>query len=339
MKAPLPNMLARTLRDFFSDHLPLLRGMSPHTTLSYRDSLVLLLRFIASQKGRPAATLDLDDIGTKQVIAFLTHLERDRHNRTTTRNVRLAALHAFFRYVAGQHPDRLEQSQRILGIPFKRARSRRVEYLECDEIHAVLGAVNRRTDDGRRDYALLATLFNTGARVQEVLDLRAHDLQLVRPFHARLVGKGRKERLCPLWPQTAQILKDLCAGRQLDLRSDASIFVNHRGKPLTRFGVRYILAKHLHRAKTNTPTLAGKRLHPHSMRHSTAVHLLKAGVDLSTIAQWLGHASPNTTNKYATIDLEMKRQALARAKPLGGRSHAPASWRRDATVLEWLEGL
>ena len=339
MKAPLPNTLARTLRDFFSDHLPRLRGMSPHTTLSYRDSLVLLLRFIASQAGRAAATLDLNDIGTKEVIAFLTHLERDRHNRTTTRNVRLAALHAFFRYVAGQHPDRLEQSQRILGIPFKRARSRRVEYLEYDEIHAVLGAVNRRTYDGRRDYALLATMFNTGARVQEVLDLRAHDLQLVRPYHARLVGKGRKERLCPLWPQTAQVLKDFCAERQLDLRADAAIFLNHRGKVLTRFGVRYILAKHLRRARTHSPTLVGKRLHPHSMRHSAAVHLLKAGVDLSTIAQWLGHASPNTTNRYATIDLEIKRQALARAKPLGGKQNTSGLWRRDTTILDWLEGL
>lgn len=339
MKAQQPNALARALRHFFTDHLPRLRGMSPHTIQSYRDSLVLLLRFLASNRGRAAATLDFEDIDVGAVVAFLNHLEQHRHNSTATRNVRLAAIHAFFRYVAAQHPDRLEQVQHLLGIPFKRSRARPIEYLEYEEIQAVLSAVDRSTQEGRRDYALLATLFNTGARVQEILDLRGSDLQLAKPFQLRLLGKGRKERLCPLWPQTAQILRAFCTEQQLDLRSQGRVFLNHRGNPLTRFGVRYILAKHLHRATPATPSLAKKRLHPHSMRHSTAVHLLKAGVDLSTISQWLGHASVNTTNRYATIDLDMKRQAIARVRPAGDHRGGPAPWRSDTSILAWLESL
>ncbi len=339
MRASVPTALASTLREFFADYLPRLRGASPHTIQSYRDSLVLLLRFLAADQPRAASTLDFEALTPQALLAFLHHLEQDRHNTPATRNARLAALHAFFRYVAARHPDRLEQAQRILGIPFKRAHPRPIEYLEYDEIQAVLATDDRSTRDGRRDYALLATLFNTGARVQELLDVRAHDLQVARPSHVRLVGKGRKERLCPLWPQTADILRDLCTETQVDLRSAAPIFLNHRGRPLTRFGVRYLLAKYVTRAQVTTPTLTRKRLHPHSLRHSTAVHLLKAGVDLSTISQWLGHASLTTTTKYATLDLEMKREALARTQPLGPPPHGPAAWRRNTAILEWLEAL
>lgn len=189
----------------------------------------------------------------------------------------------------------------------------------------------------REDYALLATMFNTGARVQEVIDLRASGLQLTKPYQLRLFGKGRKERFCPLWQQTAQVLLAFCEERQIDLRSDARVFLNHRGVPLTRFGVRYILAKHVDRVRPEVATLVGKRLHPHSIRHSTAVALLKSGVDLSTISQWLGHSSATTTNRYATIDLDMKREAINRVKPVAGSRKT--SWRTSETVLEWLESL
>ena len=339
MIAQFPNALARALRDFFADHLPRIRGMSPHTVQSYRDSLALLLRFVSEERRRPVAKLDLDDLGPEEVLAFLQHLEDVRHNSISTRNVRLAALHAFVRYVAGRHPERLEQCQRILGIPFKRTRSRSIEYFEYEEIQAVLAAVDRTTGDGRRDYALLATMFNTGARVQEVLDLRPRDLQLTKPLQVRLVGKGRKERICPLWPQTAALLRSLLGESGMDPCSTERLFRNHRGEPLTRFGVRYILAKYCNRARESTPTLAAKRLHPHSMRHSTAVHLLKAGVDLTTISHWLGHASVNTTNRYVTVDLEMKREAIAKARPVDDGSDPVAPWRSDASILEWLEAL
>jgi site-specific recombinase XerD len=334
-----PNALARGVRDFFSDHLPRIRGMSPHTLQSYRDSLALLLRFVAEKRGRPVAELDLDDLGPEEVIAFLQHLEENRRNSVSTRNVRLAAIHAFFRYLAARHPERLEACQRILGVPFKRSRSRPIEYLEYSEVQAVLSAVDRTTADGRRDYALLATMFNTGARVQEILDLRPCDLQLAKPHQVRLVGKGRKERLCPLWPETAQLLRSLLSESGRDPHSTQPLFRNHRGEPLTRFGVRYLLAKYCDRARASTSTLAAKRLHPHSMRHSTAVHLLKAGVDLTTISHWLGHASVNTTNRYVTVDLEMKREAIAKARPVDEGTTPVATWRSEASILEWLEAL
>jgi integrase/recombinase XerD len=337
MKPTLPNLLARCLRDYFTDHLPRLRGMSRHTIHSYRDSMVLLLRFVASGVKREVCDLDLEDIQPERVLAFLAYLEKERANSITTRNVRLAAIHAFFRYVGAHHPEQLACAQRLLGIPFKRADQRVIEYLDRAEIEAILTRMDRSTTDGQRDYALLATMFNTGARVQEVIDLKARDLQLARPYQVRLFGKGRKERYCPLWPQTARVLLTFCEERQIDLRSDAAVFLNHRGATLTRFGVRYILAKHVDRARPDVATLGRKRLHPHSMRHSTAVALLKSGVDLTTISQWLGHASPTTTNRYATIDLDMKREAINRVKPVtGSRKVAP---RTNKTVLEWLESL
>ena len=198
MNTALPNTLARARRLFFTEHLPQLRGLSPHTLHSYRDSLSLLLRFVAAQRGCPTATLDVADLAAEGVIAFLQHLEDTRGNTPATRNIRLAAVHAFFRYLALQHPECLEQAQRVLAIPFKQAHPRAVEYLAYAEIQAVLAAVDRTTADGERAYTLLATLFNTGARVQELLDLRPSDLQLTQPFQVRLVGKGRKERICPL---------------------------------------------------------------------------------------------------------------------------------------------
>ncbi len=338
MNTALPNTLARALRLFFTEHLPQWRGLSPHTLHSYRDSLSLLLRFVAAQRGCSTAILDVADLAPEEVIAFLQHLEDTRGNTPATRNIRLAAVHAFFRYLALQHPECLEQAQRVLAIPFKRAHPRAVEYLEYTEIQAVLAAVDRTTADGERDYTLLATLFNTGARVQELLDLRPSDLQLTKPFQVRLVGKGRKERICPLWPQTAAVLRTYCLHRALEPRDTKPLFANHRGGALTRFGVRYLLAKYVEQAKTTTPSLAHKRLHPHTVRHSTAVHLLKAGVDLPTISHWLGHASVNTTNRYASVDLDMKRKAIESAAALENPPMA-THWRTDASILEWLAAL
>jgi site-specific recombinase XerD len=338
MRAVRITTLAGALRGFFSQHLPQVRGASPHTVRSYRDSLALLLRFVATHVHQSVAQLDLDALTPDVIVAFLHDREQARRNRASTRNVRLAAIHAFFRFVASVHPEHLELCQRVLAIPFKRSAARVIEYLEYPEIQAALLTIDRTTRDGRRDYALLATMFNTGARVQEILDVRPCDVQLISPAHVRLVGKGRKERLCPLWPQTAQLLRAYTSERGLTPSSTQPLFVNHRGAPLTRFGVRYVLAKYCDRARTTCPSLAGKRLHPHSLRHSAAVHLLKAGVDLVTISHWLGHASPNTTNRYAAIDLETKRAALTKARPADRDEHA-AAWRSDATILEWLSAL
>lgn len=333
------NTLAAAVQHFFTAYLPHVRGLSPHTIRSYRDTFSLLLRFMAEHCRRPLALLDLDDLDPELILTFLNHLEHDRTNQATTRNVRLAALHAFFRYVAGRIPERFEQSQRILAIPFKRTRSRPVEYLEYDEIRAILAAVDRSNPNGRRDYVLIATLFNTGGRVQEVLNLRPCDLQLSSPFHARLFGKGQKERLCPLWPQTASLLRDLMTERGLDGSSQESLFLNHCCGHLSRYGARYILAKYCDRARVVSPSLARKKLHPHSMRHSTAVHLLKAGVDLVTISHWLGHASVDTTNRYASVDLDTKREAISKIQPIESATARKITWRSNHSILEWLEAL
>ena len=180
-------------------------------------------------------------------------------------------------------------------------------------------------------------MFNTGARVQEIADLRVCDLQLTKPFQVRLFGKGKKERYCPMWPQTAAVLQAFCKERNLDLRSEGRAFLNHRNEPLTRFGIRHILGRRLERASRVIPNLRRKRLHPHSMRHSTAFALLKSGVDLLTVSHYLGHASPTTTNRYAKVDLEMKRKAIARVKPVTHQPRTP--WSRNPTILDWLESL
>lgn len=339
MKPAPPNTLARALRRFFAEHLPGVRGASPHTVRSYRDAWALLLRFLAARTARPVVELDLGDLDPDAVIAFLEYLEQERGNSAATRNARLAALHAFARYLATQYPEWLETCQRLLAVPFKRAQTRTVEYLEAEEIRALIEATDPCTVTGRRDHALLLALFNTGARVQEILDLRPVDLQLDRPYQVRLRGKGRKERFCPLWPRTAEVLRRLVTETGLDEASTERLFRNRRGEPLTRFGVRYLLGKYAKLAQCCAPGLARKRVHPHTLRHTAAVHLLQAGVDLVSISHWLGHASVETTNRYTAVDLEAKRAAIARVAPVADMDPALATWRSDASILKWLEAL
>src|ERR1035437_129482 len=338
MNLASPSLLAQTLRRFFTDFLPAQRAMSPHTLHSYRDSLKLLLRFVAGRNQDPSA-LTVEHLTVDRILAFLQHLEAARKNKASTRNVRLAAIHSFFRYLAGQHPQYLEQTQRVLSIPAKRTETREVQYLEFAEVQAILSTISRSTRDGRRDFALLTLLFNTGARVSEIVALQASDLRLAPPVSVLLHGKGRKERICPLWPETARLLREHLEQLGVHPERPETVFRNHCGTALTRFGVRVILAKYVHRAGQRMPMLKHKRLHPHCLRHSTAVHLLRAGVDLSTVAHWLGHASLNTTNRYLAFDLEAKRDALAKAKPLAHRGPKPGAWRHDRNLIAWLEAL
>jgi site-specific recombinase XerD len=252
----------------------------------------------------------------------------------------MAAIHAFARFLSTRDPEQVEESQRLLAVPIKRGPARPVDYLESNEIGAMLEAVSANQSDHVRDRAMLLILFNTGARVQEMLDIRACDLQLDRPMFVRLRGKGRKERLCPLWPETVASLRALLSSLPSPTADTITVFRNHRGEPMTRFGVRYLLRRYAEKARSVAPTLASKRVHPHTYRHSAAVHLLRAGVDLVTISHWLGHASIETTNRYAAIDLETKREALERAGPLAGASESDmAAWRTDGSVLAWLEAL
>jgi integrase/recombinase XerD len=310
--------LGRAVRRFFEEYLPGLRGMSAHTIHSYRDTLVLFLRFTATEARCKIERLDLVHVAADRVLAFLKHLEEVRHNGIATRNARLAALHTFARFLCSERPDYLAPLQAVLAIPFKRgAREQPIEYFESEEMAAFLASIDRRTRRGTRDYALFALLFNTGARVQEVLNLQRGDVRLDRPYQVRLVGKGNKMRLCPIWPGTAQLVRAHIERQRVDDGNPSAtrLFTNQRGGPLTRFGVRYLLRRYLTSTAAVAPTLRAKRLHPHSLRHTTAIHLLKAGVDFATISQWLGHASLNTTMRYARADIELKRAALAQVFP------------------------
>ena len=318
MKTYQPSGLGRSIVSFFQEYLPTLRGMSRHTIQSYRDGLVLFLRFAATDCGRPVEFLEVADITADRVGRFLAFLETARRNSITTRNARLAALHTFARFLVAGNPDHMAALQQVLGIPFKRgARAAPIEYLEKAEIEVLLAGIDRSTLSGQRDNAMFSLMFNTGARVQEILNLRVRDVRLESPFQVRLAGKGNKMRICPIWPRTAQLLKNLIQKQHAGVESpvDQSIFLNERGAAMTRFGVRYLLQKYVAAGTTAAPTLAGKRIHPHSLRHTTAIHLLKAGVDFATISQWLGHASLNTTMRYARADIDLKRQALAQVFP------------------------
>jgi site-specific recombinase XerD len=259
--------------------------------------------------------LEIGDLRPDWVTSFLAQLEVRRGNRVATRNARLAALHTLAKFLATEHPQHMGTLQAVLAVPFKRgARSMPMEYLEQDEVAGLLTSIDRSTDLGRRDYALFALMFNTGARVQEILDLRATDVRLDAPAQVRLTGKGNRVRVCPIWSSTAQLLRPLCAVRGQD-GTPRPLFVNHRGESLTRFGVRYLLRRYIEIASREHPSLRGKSIHPHSLRHTTAIQLLKAGVDFASISQWLGHASLNTTMVYARADLDLKRQALLQVFP------------------------
>lgn len=338
MNASKSSTLALGLKGFFMDYLPCQRALSPQTLQSYRDSLKLLLQFTAGKKGDPSG-LAVEDISVEKVAGFLQNLETGRRNRVSTRNVRLSAIHSFFRYLGGQCPEHMNQVQRILGIPFKRTGSREIDHLDFDEIQAVLQSVDTNARNGCRDLALLSFMFNTGARVSEVVGLQTGDLRLSAPCSVLLRGKGSKERTCPIWPETARLLRKLVDQHDLPPSQSAPVFANDHGDRLTRFGVRLILKKYVEKAARQRPALKRKRLHPHSMRHSTALHLLRSGVDLSTIAHWLGHVSVNTTNKYISLDLEAKREALAKAKPLLKGSRRAGKWHQDQNLMAWLTSL
>ena len=333
------NTLGRALRGFLGDYLPRVRGASRHTVLAYRDAFKLLLRFLEQHLARPAVELDFPDLGPDSLLAFLEHIETERGNSIATRNARLTALHAFARYAAAHHPEHLELCQRILAVPFKRGPQRAVEYLEEHEAKALLAVPDCRTALGRRDRALLLAMYNTGARVQEILDLRPCDLQLEPPLQALLRGKGRKERICPLLQETAGALRALLAERGVAPDDSRPLFRNRYGRPLSRSGLRYILLKHCRAASSDIPTLASKRVHPHVMRHTMATHHLQAGVDMVTISHLLGHASVETTNRYTAVSLQAKREAVARVGNLGGGTSELARWRKDPSILDWLERL
>jgi site-specific recombinase XerD len=325
------------VQDFFRKHLVGRRDVSPNTVSAYRDTMRMLLSFAGSHRGHKDREISLDDLNRETVFTFLDHLQKNRGNSTSTRNARLAAVHSFFQFVAQEDPTSINLCQRVLGIPYKRTPARAITCLDRQEIEHILGSIDRRDQAGRRDAALLQLLYNTGARAQEVVDLRLPAIRLSAPAQVRLLGKGRKERLCPLWAETASLLKDMLKDRSLQPHEDVPLFVSAIGKPLTRFGLRHIVKTRVALATHSRPSLAAKRISPHTFRHSTAMHLIQSGVEINVVRSWLGHASIETTHAYIEIDMKMKAAALeACGAAKAGNGHP--RWPRP-NLLAWLESL
>lgn len=336
-RAPALELFAQ-VEAYFTEYLPRQRGASVHTIRAYRDALTLLFKFVAEQRGRGVAALQLSDLDADAVMCFLDHIELERSNSPATRNCRRAAIRGFFKHVLRNDLAHSQQYMRVLAIPAKKARHKPATYLEAQDARLIIGMPDRRTPDGWRDYALLLFLYNCGARVAEAAGLRWEDLQLVAPRQVRLRGKGKKERMLPLWPETANALHRL---RGMTLGADHQcVFTNRHGQPMTRDGIAYVLAKHAAAAAQTNPALQRKHITPHVLRHSCAVALLQSGADVTVIRDYLGHASIATTGRYITTDLQMKRDAMqAFWKQAGIEPARTRPWKPKADLLAFLQGL
>jgi site-specific recombinase XerD len=332
--------MATPIRGFFEQHLLSQRGLSGHTVLAYRDAMKLFLQFVGRRHRKPCTALTLEDLTADTVRAFMEHLERVRKNSVTTRNARLAAIHAFCNYLASIDPRYMAQAQTILAVPFKRHSHHVAKYLERDEVLKIFAGIDGRTMQGQRDDAMLRLLYNTGMRVSELVDLDVNHLRFSRPHTVRIHGKGRKERTCPLWKETVSALKAYLEKRGARLDDATTLFVNREGNRLTRFGVRHIIAERVAEAAETYSPLLTRRVTPHTWRHTTAMHLLQSNVDLNMIRSWLGHASIETTNGYVEIDLEMKRKTLQSAEKLiPTKAKGRHAWQNDDKLLSWLSKL
>ncbi len=322
------------LQFFFTDYLIQQRRVSLQTVASYRDTFRLLLQFIERETGVEPASLRIAQLDTHAILRFLDALEKDRGNSVVSRNLRLTAIRSFYRMVALHDPASTGVATQILAIPLKRTNIRVRAYLTREEMDAILDSIDRTQWRGRRDYALLLTLYNSGARVSEISALRQGHITFAGKSYVHLHGKGRKERDVPLWPRTARILKEWF--RELGQQEQAVAFPGVRGDPLSRFAIHLLLHKTVERARCRCPSLEKKRVSPHVLRHGTAMALLQSGVDIAVIALWLGHESIETTNKYLHADLSIKEKALAKLQPMGGKFR---KFHADDSLLAFLETL
>jgi integrase/recombinase XerD len=333
-----PSALGALLQSFFTDHLITVKGLRPASVRSYRDTIRLLLTFVADQRRTKITRLRLEDLSFERIVAFLRNLEHDRGNSIRTRNQRLAALHTLFDYIATREPEMLGECHRIAAIPMKRVAPPETQFLERDEIQALFEATPDTGRHAQRDRTLLLLLYNTGARVQEIADLQAGNLDLgVYPV-VRLHGKGDKWRTCPLWRQTAGLLQSLLDTLPTPATPDTPVFSSSSGRALTRSGIYKIVRRH---ASDFDEERTGRRITPHVFRHTAAVHLLEAGVEVNVIRGWLGHADLNTTNRYAQINTRAKQEALRVTELPGSSAASPTTpiWRSDETLLTWLASL
>jgi len=330
------------IRRFLLEHVVSDRNLSHNTQKSYRDSIRLLILFMAEHHATEPTRLVVEHLSAQVVRAFLLHLEQWRSNSVATRNQRLAAIHSLFRFIGRQVPELVEVATQVQGIPMRRTVAPTMAYLEKIEIDALLAAPDRRRPQGQRDYALLLFLYNTGARADEAARTKVASLNLGTAPSVRFLGKGNKVRLCPLWPNTAEVLRTLL-GARLNGPPDTPVFLNVRGEPITRFGIHTLVERTVDKATKSVPSISKKKVSPHTIRHSTAVHLLRAGVDINTIRAWLGHASLETTNKYAEVDLEMKAKALAACAITqpnwSGSVAVTPDWRHSPNLMAFLQSL
>jgi site-specific recombinase XerD len=322
------------MQAFFTERLQGQRQASPDTISAYRDTFRLLITFTAQRLAKTASEIQVDDLDAELIASFLDYLERERANSTATRNARLAAIRSLFKYAALRHPEHSDTIARVLAIPPKRGPKPLVTFLSDEEIDALLAAPDRARWTGRRDHALLLTMIQTGLRVSELTGLNCADITLTRGPHLHCRGKGRKQRITPLTPQTAQVLRVWRKKRAGD--PDDPLFPTSRGGRLSRDAVAWLLAKHVATAEHACPSLHAKPISPHTLRHTAAMRLLHAGVDITVIALWLGHESPQTTQIYLHADLALKERALARTAPPKTR---PGRYRPPGQLLAFLESL
>ena len=332
----MTHAVADFMKPFFSHFLPVQRGLSINTIASYRDSIKLLLSYVADHLKKSVDALDLADLSEAAVLGFLDHVQQQRGCSPQTRNARLAAIRGLFAFIARAQPDWLAQCRQIRSIPLKRTEQVSVDYLEEAELQALMDAVEINARTGVRDRALLLLLYNTGARVSEIVALDLNHLRLSGNAQVELRGKGNKHRTCPLWPETVTVLKDYLQQRLPKQPETRTLFLNANGAPITRFGIRHIIGNYAAIAAVQCPSLKAKTVTPHTLRHTTAMHLLRSGNDLNMVSYWLGHADINTTHIYLEIDMEMKRKMIEKAN--APAIHDKAPW-HEAGILQWLNKL
>lgn len=335
MKKKNANLL-KAVQDFFTEHLLKERGLSPNTIHSYRDALKDFLKFAAKDSRKSVLSIDGSMLTADLVLKFLNSLEKTRSLSVRTRNHRLACLKTFFSYLGASDLENIGNYQRIGMISRKKTKHEMIDYLTEKEVDALFCEAAQASE---MHHLLLTLLFNTGARVQEICDLKVGDVIFGPPPSVYLTGKGSKTRQVPIWPKTSELLKTQLIKRNIDGDPKANVIVNNRGRPMTRFGALYIIKTLGKRATKHHPSFKNKRISPHTLRHTTAMHLLQSGVDLSVIKMWLGHVNLNTTHGYVEIDVEMKRKALVQSKKLKPAHELKLILKKHADVIDWLESL
>jgi len=329
------SLLAPWIRRFLLEYLVGDRNLAHNTQRSYRDTLVIFLPSVAKKLDKPIDQLAMEDVCASTVRQFLLELEQKRGCSISTRNQRLAAIHALARFIGERNPEHIAWLAEIRSIPFKKTSQPSMVYLEKREMDALLNASNRQCPQGLRDHALLLFLYNSGARASEAAQLTIADLDLGTPPSVKLMGKGGKARRCPLWPQTASKLAPLITGRE----PQAPVFLNRRRQPITRFGIRALVKRSAQEASRKLPSLSTKPISTHTIRHTTAVHLLRSGVDINTIRAWLGHVCLDTTHIYAEVDLEMKAKALAQCEIPESATATTKHWSNNPELMVFLTSL